>query len=39
MDFKVCRICGGFNQLKDILDNDYEMLDKLLLCANVNVCY
>ncbi|XP_046801412.1 zinc finger protein 502-like [Lucilia cuprina] len=37
MDIKVCRICGGVEQLKNILDQGTEMREKLLLCTNIDI--
>ncbi|XP_037816722.1 zinc finger protein 708-like [Lucilia sericata] len=37
MDLKVCRICGGVEQLKNILDQGTEMMDKFLVCTNINI--
>lgn len=37
MDLEVCRLCGGIEQLENILDQDAEMVDKLFICTNINV--
>ncbi|XP_065363298.1 zinc finger protein 91-like [Calliphora vicina] len=37
MDLKVCRICGGVEELKNILDQGTEIIDKLLVCANISI--
>ena len=37
MDLHICRICGGMDELKEILEQDAEMVEKLLECANIRV--
>ena len=37
MDLHICRICGGTEELKEIFEQDVEMVEKLLKCANIRV--
>ncbi|TMW44607.1 hypothetical protein DOY81_010310 [Sarcophaga bullata] len=37
MDLHICRICGGTEELKEIFEQDVEMVEKLSECANIRI--